>query len=144
MIFTRGISVGCGYCAPGNETVLWRGDKCRVILADEPGFDGWCRVIWNEHVRELSDLDEAERGHLMGIVAKLERTLIGALQPVKMNLAALGTAAPHLHFHVIPRFETDANFPDPVWTERRHRNSRLDRNALADRLRDALQALPVS
>lgn len=135
--------MACGYCAPGGETVLWRDDKCRVILADEPGFDGWCRVIWHEHVRELSDLDDAQRNHLMGVVAMVERTLIGALAPVKMNIAALGTAAPHLHFHVIPRFETDANFPDPVWTERRHRTSRLDRDTLADRLRDALQALPV-
>jgi diadenosine tetraphosphate (Ap4A) HIT family hydrolase len=131
--------LACAYCHPAGETVLWSDAKCRVILADEPGFDGWCRVIWNDHVRELSDLGSADRDHLMGIVASVERTLIGLLQPVKMNLAALGTAAPHLHFHVIPRFETDANFPDPVWTARRHTTSRLDRNALAEQLRPLLR-----
>lgn len=137
MILLGGIEVVCGYCHPEAETVVWSGDKCRVILADEPGFDGWCRVIWSDHVRELSDLAGPDRDHFMAVVAAVEGTLIALLEPVKMNIAALGTAAPHLHFHVIPRFETDANFPAPVWTERRHTTSRLDRIALAERLRSA-------
>lgn len=134
----------CGYCNPGLETVMWMGLRCRVILADEPGFDGWCRVIWSEHVREFSDLDEADRNHFMGVVATVERTLINTLKPVKMNIAALGTAAPHLHFHVIPRFETDANFPDPVWMPRRHTTSHFDRMALTKQLRQLLGAALAS
>jgi diadenosine tetraphosphate (Ap4A) HIT family hydrolase len=109
---------GCGYCEAKSETVLWRGERCRVILAREPGFAGWCRVVWNEHVRELSDLGDADREHLMRVVAVLERTLIGLLGPHKMNIAALGTGAPHLHFHVIPRFTDDPTFPDPAWVAR--------------------------
>jgi diadenosine tetraphosphate (Ap4A) HIT family hydrolase len=144
ILLGRREDVACGYCHPGAETVLWSGDKCRVILADEPGFDGWCRVIWNAHVRELSDLGDADRNHFMAVVATVERTLIVELQPVKMNIAALGTAAPHLHFHVIPRFETDANFPDPVWMARRHTTSRLDRNALAEQLGSAFRDALVS
>jgi diadenosine tetraphosphate (Ap4A) HIT family hydrolase len=139
ILLLEGNEMTCGYCHPGAETVLWSGDRCRVILADEPGFDGWCRVIWNAHVRELSDLGDADRNHLMGVVAAVERTLIAQLRPVKMNIAALGTAAPHLHFHLIPRFDTDANFPDPVWTARRHTTSRLDRNAVAAQLRTTIR-----
>jgi diadenosine tetraphosphate (Ap4A) HIT family hydrolase len=86
-----------------------------VILAREPGFAGWCRVVWNEHVRELSDLGDTDRKHLMDVVAVLERTLIGLLNPHKMNVAALGTGSPHLHFHVIPRFVDDPTFPEPAW-----------------------------
>ena len=104
----------CGYCEPTDEIVLWADARCRVILANEPGFTGWCRVVWREHVRELSDLDDAARRHLMDVVATVERVLIADLKPVKMNIAALGTAMPHLHFHIIPRFEDDATFPDPV------------------------------
>ncbi|HEY1941173.1 MAG TPA: HIT family protein [Roseiarcus sp.] len=130
----------CSYCQPKSETVLWQGTHCRVILADEPGFTGWCRVVWQDHVRELSDLDDRQRDHVMGVVAALERILIAELKPVKMNLAALGTAAPHLHFHMIPRFQHDATFPEPVWTERRHRNVQPDAQGLAVRLRAALTA----
>ena len=41
-----------------------------------------------------------------------------ALQPAKVNLAALGNMVPHLHWHVIPRFADDSHFPQPVWGAR--------------------------
>ena len=33
----------------------------------------------------------------------------------KINLAALGNMVPHLHWHVIARFDWDTRFPSPVW-----------------------------
>jgi diadenosine tetraphosphate (Ap4A) HIT family hydrolase len=133
--------VSCSYCFPVEEVVLWSGLTCRVILADEPGFDGWCRVIWRAHVRELSDLDDADRNEFMRVVATVERALVAELHPVKMNIAALGTAAPHLHMHVIPRFTDDATFPDPVWTARRHTCSKLDRSKVAETMRSVLSSM---
>jgi diadenosine tetraphosphate (Ap4A) HIT family hydrolase len=130
----------CSYCSPHEEVVLWQGEHCRVILADEPGFTGWCRVVWQEHVRELSDLSDAARDHFMRVVSVAERALIADLQPVKMNIAALGTASPHLHMHVVPRFAYDATFPEPVWLPRRHRNVGPGQAGIADRLRAALTA----
>jgi diadenosine tetraphosphate (Ap4A) HIT family hydrolase len=38
------------------------------------------------------------------------------LLPTKINLAALGNVVPHLHWHVIARFEWDSRFPASVWT----------------------------
>jgi diadenosine tetraphosphate (Ap4A) HIT family hydrolase len=114
----------CAYCNPKSEQVLWSDEFCRVILVQEPGFPGWCRVICNAHVRELSDLDDLNRNRLMRVVGVVERALIDLLTPAKMNLAALGTAAPHLHFHVIPRFVDDPTFPEPVWTTRRRESTR--------------------
>ena len=37
------------------------------------------------------------------------------LQPTKMNLATLGNVVPHLHWHLIARFDWDSHFPNPVW-----------------------------
>jgi diadenosine tetraphosphate (Ap4A) HIT family hydrolase len=131
--------LACSYCHPNGEAVLWQGPQCRVILADEPGFTGWCRVVWQRHLRELSDLDDVSRDYFMRVVSVVERTLIADLKPVKMNIAALGTASPHLHFHVIPRFADDATFPEPVWLPRRHRNIGPGQVGVADRLRTALE-----
>ena len=129
----------CSNCHPQSEDVVWQGTQCRVMLADEPGFTGWCRVVWQEHIHELSDLDDAARDHLMRVVSIVERTLIADLKPAKMNIAALGTASPHLHFHVIPRFVDDATFPEPVWLPRRHSNVGARQAGIADRLRTALK-----
>lgn len=124
----------CAYCNPNDEIVLWQGPVCRVVLVNEPGFSGWCRVIWTDHRRELSDLSEGERAHLMSIVAGVERALIAHLNPAKMNIAALGTAAPHLHFHVIPRFPDDPTFPDPVWVARKRDDVLSTPEGLAEKL----------
>ncbi|MEO7221763.1 MAG: HIT family protein [Devosia sp.] len=106
---------GCPHCAGINEDHLWRGPLYRVVLVSQPGFPGWCRVIWNTHVGEYTDLSESERAQFMHAVAPVEEALRAELKPAKINLASLGTAMPHLHMHVIPRFPDDPNFPDPVW-----------------------------
>ena len=107
--------MGCVYCDQVDGRVLWQGDKARITLAREKGFAYWCRVVWGEHIKELSDLNKTDRDHLMDVVVALELTLREVLGPAKMNLAALGTQAPHLHWHVIPRQTDDPAFPAPVW-----------------------------
>lgn len=106
---------GCSYCYPVSENLIWRGDRCRLIFATETGFPGWTRVVWNDHVEELSDLSKADRDHVMDVVAAVEQATRDLLQPRKMNLHAMGTAAPHLHWHIVPRYEDDSHFPVPVW-----------------------------
>jgi diadenosine tetraphosphate (Ap4A) HIT family hydrolase len=60
-------------------------------------------------------LAPADRITLMDIVAATEATLIAELHPAKMNIAALGTVVPHLHWHIVPRFQDDPAYPSPVW-----------------------------
>jgi len=126
----------CPLCYPENETVLWRDARCRIILVDDPDYAGFCRVIWQEHVKEMTDLAEPERTHLMSVVFSVERMLRDLLHPDKINLASLGNQVPHLHWHVIPRFMDDAHFPDAVWAARRRaaRATAVDRVELAGRL----------
>ena len=65
----------CVFCREDGGDVLWQDDTMRVVLADEHDYPGFCRVIWNRHVAEFSDLAEADRG-LAGR-AGLERLLRG-------------------------------------------------------------------
>lgn len=51
----------------------------------------------------------------MRVVFAVETVLRERLKPRKINLASLGNMTPHLHWHVVPRFETDPHFPQPVW-----------------------------
>lgn len=105
---------GCELCAalPG---VIWQGDRFSVILVDDANYPGFCRVIWHDHVQEMSDLAAPERQALMDAVHQVELAQRAVLQPDKINLASLGNVVPHLHWHVIPRFADDAHFPSPVW-----------------------------
>lgn len=105
----------CVLCQPHEESVLWRDPYCRVVAVGDPTYPGFCRVVWNAHVAEMTDLAADERERLMSVVWATERTLRELLQPTKVNLASLGNQVPHLHWHVIPRFADDAHFPAPIW-----------------------------
>jgi diadenosine tetraphosphate (Ap4A) HIT family hydrolase len=108
----------CPLCDTDGGTLIWRGEKLRVIRADEEaerGFPAFYRVVWNAHAPEFSDLSAADRQHCMAAVAAVEQALREVLHPAKINLAALGNMVPHLHWHVIARFGWDSHFPSPLW-----------------------------
>jgi diadenosine tetraphosphate (Ap4A) HIT family hydrolase len=105
----------CELCREDGGDILWRDGFCRIVLVADPDYPGFCRVILGRHAAEMTDLDEAERGRLMRAVFATERALRTALAPDKVNLASLGNAVPHVHWHVIPRFRDDRHFPAPVW-----------------------------
>jgi diadenosine tetraphosphate (Ap4A) HIT family hydrolase len=105
----------CPLCAEAGGVLIARSQQWRVIRAEDAAFPAFYRVVWNEHVSEFSALSSAQRSECMDVVCTVEQVLITALQPAKINLAALGNVVPHLHWHVIARFEADSHFPQPVW-----------------------------
>ena len=113
----------CALCVQAGGEVLWDDGFARIVLADEPDYPGFCRVILNAHRREMTDLPEAERARLMSLVFAVERALRDILQPDKVNLASLGNLVPHVHWHVIPRFSDDPHFPGAVWGEKKGRHA---------------------
>jgi diadenosine tetraphosphate (Ap4A) HIT family hydrolase len=108
-------SAQCPLCSTDGGDLVWRGEKLRVIRAQEAGFPAFYRVVWNAHVAEFSDLSEGEQIHCMRAVTVVEQALRQHLAPTKVNIAALGNMVPHLHWHVIARFDWDSHFPAPVW-----------------------------
>ena len=125
----------CPLCQQDGGTVLWRNDKLRIVLPAEPGYPGFCRVIWQAHHAEMTDLPAEDRQYLMGVVFAVEQALREVAQPDKINLASLGNMVAHLHWHVIPRFRDDPHFPNAVWcqTVRDHTHSHsIDVDQLAD------------
>ena len=108
---------GCPLCDGPGGVLIGRTSKLRVIRSEEDParFPAFYRVVWGDHVPEFSDLTPADRQHCMDAVVLVEQALRLHLQPHKVNLAALGNAVPHLHWHVIARFDWDSHFPAPVW-----------------------------
>jgi diadenosine tetraphosphate (Ap4A) HIT family hydrolase len=113
----------CSLCAEDGGAVVLRNDLLRVVLVDDPELPGFVRVIVNAHIKEVSDLETAERARMMNVVFAVEQVQRELLAPLKMNLASLGNAVPHVHWHVIPRFAGDAFYPEPIWGKRQRKTS---------------------
>ena len=131
----------CSLCQTQGQTIVYQNESLRVILVtDQALVPAYCRVIWNEHVREMTDLSLEQRQTLMNMVYKVESALRDILNPVKINLASFGTMVPHQHWHIIARFEDDAHYPDSIWSSPHHQRVPSLPHAWQQRLQDALNA----
>jgi diadenosine tetraphosphate (Ap4A) HIT family hydrolase len=129
----------CELCDPKLGDIVFSNAKWRVILVDDAAYPGFCRVIWNAHVQEMTDLAESDRSDMMAAVWKVEAAIRAVMQPHKVNLASLGNVVPHLHWHVIPRYRDDAHFPAPVWAAAQREAAGIEeRHALLPALRAEL------
>lgn len=135
----------CELCTPGNATLLWQSERCRVIRVAEGDYPGFCRVIWQAHVREITDLPAPDRSYCMAVVFAVEEVVRELFRPDKINLASFGNMVPHLHWHIIPRWRDDPHFPEPVWGRRQRENGAqrpdVDDNSLIRALAQRLNSL---
>ncbi|MFS2005233.1 HIT family protein [Duganella sp. CT11-25] len=111
--------MACDLCkllaAPPAGVLVWRDRQVSVVAVDEPEYPGFTRVVWNEHVKEMTDLCPSERNRVMDVVWAVEAAQRAVLAPEKINVASFGNMTPHVHWHVIPRYLDDAHFPNPTW-----------------------------
>jgi len=128
---------------PEEGQLIWRGDEARIILVNDPDLPGFCRVIWNRHVAEMTDLTYGEREHLMTLVFAVEEAIRHVMHPDKVNIAALGNMVPHIHWHIIPRYQDDAFYPGSAWSKRVQETPEailLERRRIVAELSEAIKA----
>lgn len=130
----------CELCdKPGGELV-WEDEFCRVVIVKDDDYPGFCRVILNHHVKEMTDLPISNRKKLMEVVFAVEEAVREIIQPDKINLASLGNMTPHVHWHIIPRFEHDRHFPNAIWgTVQRQASEKLVDKDIVAQLKTAIQ-----
>jgi diadenosine tetraphosphate (Ap4A) HIT family hydrolase len=69
---------------------------------------GYTVVIWGgRHVADLNELSDEEGAGFSTDVLLISRAVAARFRPLKMNLLTLGNVVPHLHTHVLPRFQDD-------------------------------------
>ena len=66
----------CPICTAYNEDILLQTPNLRVIAVhNEASAPAFCRVIWNSHIAEMTDLSAAERAEIMEMVYKVEAAM---------------------------------------------------------------------
>ncbi len=107
----------CPLCNRENENIIFENELFRIILVDE--IPGYIRVITQKHIKEFSELSDDEAVEIMITVKKIEKTMLEFLNPDKINIASLGNMVPHLHIHIIPRYQNDPWWPGATFCERK-------------------------
>lgn len=121
----------CIFCAAAADTehdqenlVVFRGARVFVILNRYPYTSGHLMIAPYDHVGRLAGATEEASAEMMQLTRKAEAILQRAYQPDGLNLGMnLGRAAgagieEHIHMHVLPRWNGDANFMTSVGSAR--------------------------
>ncbi len=106
----------CPFCKPESKAILYEDSLIRILTDSYPASRGHLLVVSKRHVENWRDLKEEEKLALIKGMELAMEALKEALNPdgfnVGINLGkAAGQTVPHLHVHVIPRWEGDCNHP---------------------------------
>lgn len=109
----------CPACEEGrpDETTdgvrFFAGDVLDAYLRRTDIQRGLSVAIWRgRHVVEPTELTDQEAWAYWREFLLVGRAIEQTMQPVKMNYNLLGNSVPHLHTHIVPRYEDD---PKPGW-----------------------------
>lgn len=104
--------------------IIKRFEHCYVMLNLYPYNNGHIMVVPYRHISSLVQLEPACRAELMEVISLSEQVLRELYSCDGLNIGLnLGKAAgagidEHLHFHLVPRWNGDANFLSVVSGER--------------------------
>lgn len=78
----------------------------------------WLKVFTQKPYREFSQTPLKVKLQLLSKIDIIEKEMLSYYNPKKINIASFGNYLPHVHFHVMARFEEDSYFPEPMWGEK--------------------------
>ncbi len=78
-----------------------------VVLGDYQFFKGYTLFLCKNHVFELHELESEFKNKFLQEMAMVAEAVCETFNPKKLNYELLGNEYPHLHWHLIPRYEND-------------------------------------
>lgn len=106
----------CPFCTLPKSRVLYSNDCGKVTRDAFPISPGHTLVIPHRHVGSMFDLSPEEWSALFELLTAAKADVDKEFAPAAYNLGVndgqmAGQTVPHLHIHLIPRYEGDV--PDP-------------------------------
>jgi len=86
----------------------------------------WVKIFTQYPYKEMSDVPKEIREEIYELLYIIEKEMTVYYNPTKINIASFGNYMPHVHWHIMARFEEDSYYPEPMWgTKQRESNLSL-------------------
>ena len=135
------MATGCFYCDEhheGREAIMFKvGDMKAgtLYLFKDQAHKGRCALALKSHKKELCECDAQERTDFAEDLARASGAIKKLWGCTKLNLGSFGDTNPHLHFHIVPKYEGGFEFggsfaitnPEPVYLEQAEYDGHLRR-----------------
>jgi len=113
---------GCPFCGQRpDENEFWSKvstlSVSTLYLHKFQTYRGYAVLVFDpRHATRPGELDAAEWDAFSTDLHRAQTAVERVTRPTHMNLASLGNQIPHLHWHIIPRYEDDLRWGGPIWT----------------------------
>jgi diadenosine tetraphosphate (Ap4A) HIT family hydrolase len=86
----------------------------------------WLKIFTQNSYKEMSEVPPEIKFEIYEVLNTIEKEMLKYYSPSKINIASFGNYVPHVHWHIMSRFEEDSYFPEPMWgTKQRKSNLNL-------------------
>ncbi|CAA6814309.1 MAG: Diadenosine tetraphosphate (Ap4A) hydrolase and other HIT family hydrolases [uncultured Sulfurovum sp.] len=75
----------------------------------------WLKVFTQKAYKEFSETPSEVKLEIFKVLDIIEKEMLETFNPTKINIASFGNYVPHVHWHIMARFEEDSYFPEPMW-----------------------------
>jgi len=89
-----------------NETI-----KIEIEESEIP----WLKIFTQIPYKEMSEVPTDIKLTIYTLLDVIEKEMLAYYRPKKINIASFGNYMPHVHWHIMARFEEDSYFPEPMW-----------------------------
>ena len=132
---------GCLFCKLVNKEIpavtVYEDDDTLSFMELNPSAPGHVMVILKKHGNNILEYSQVELGTLMGSVQKVAKKIEKVLNPDSITIGINHKerrGVPHLHVHLIPRWENDKG---GVIQSIVNNSPKESREAIADKIRKA-------
>ena len=106
----------CPFCTLPPARIVKENDLAVLIRDAYPVSPSHSLVIPKRHIRSWFEATQEERTAMLALIDEAKATIDAELAPNSYNIGindgpAAGQTVPHLHMHLIPRFQGDVADP---------------------------------
>ncbi|MCF6244871.1 MAG: HIT family protein [Sulfurovum sp.] len=83
----------------------------------------WLKIFTQVAYKEMSEVPKEIKLEIYHLLDIIEREMLLYYKPTKINIASFGNYLPHVHWHIMARFEEDAYYPEPMWGEKKRKST---------------------
>ena len=85
----------------------------------------WLKIFTQKPYKEMNEVPKETRDEIYYLLNIIEKEMLFYYNPKKINIASFGNYMPHVHWHIMARFEEDSYYPEPMWG-RKQREAKLN------------------
>lgn len=102
-------------------SILYENDTIRIETHESE--IPWLKIFTKVPYQEMSQVPKEIQVEIYDILNTIEKEMINYYQPTKINIASFGNYLPHVHWHIMARFDNDSFYPEPMWGTKQREGS---------------------